>query len=97
MIGLKEIEEWVDQNAEGIIPEIPLSPTERGHVAMCLQHICWWYYENRPIGSFLTAVVKNDLLMACLRADDVNRKALFLYALFLSNKIPSDYQAKANK
>jgi len=90
-----DIRQWVEANAKGLMPEIPLSPDEVEHVSMCLEHILKWYHEGYPIGHFLTAVVKNDFSGACIRADDVNRKALYLYALFLANKIPFDYRDKA--
>ena len=77
------------------MPEIPLSFDELDHISMCMEHIYRWYYEGYPIGSFLTAVVRNDFGEACFKADDTNRKALYLYALFLANKIPFDYRKKA--
>ena len=47
------------------------------------------YIENRiPPGSFLTAVLSNDLMEACGRADDINRHALFDYCTWLFNYAP---------
>ena len=49
------------------------------------------YIENgiEP-GSFLTAVICNDLKEACGRADDTNRYRLFQYVEFFYNYAPSD-------
>lgn len=42
-----------------------------------------------PMGSFLTAIFANDFMEAAGRADDENRHALFGYARFLYNSVPS--------
>jgi len=91
----QRIREWVEQNALGLTPETLFTVDDLDHVAMCMHHIYRWYHEGYPIGDFLVSVVRNDFMEACLRADDVNRKAFYLYALFLSNKIPFDYREKA--
>jgi len=39
-------------------------------------------------GDFLTAVLQNDFMEACGRADATNRDLLFDYALFLYNDAP---------
>jgi len=41
-----------------------------------------------PPGSFLTAVLTNDLREACGRADEVNRAALYQHVFFLYNYAP---------
>ena len=41
-----------------------------------------------PVGSFLSAVICNDLTNACGCADDVNRHALFDYVQFLYQYAP---------
>ena len=94
-MNTQDIEKWVKQNATGLMPEIPLRLDEIKHISMCLEHIFQWYYKDYPIGHFLTAVVRNDFCEACYHADGTNRKALYLYAIFLANKIPSDYMKKA--
>lgn len=43
-----------------------------------------------PMGSFLTAIFANDFMEAAGRADDENRHALFGYAQFLYNHVPSN-------
>lgn len=47
-------------------------------------------YIERGIeaGSFMTAVLSNDLMGALGKADDVNRHQLFAYASFLYNEAP---------
>ena len=89
-----EIKTWVADNDKCLSSE-PLTFDEIAHVAMCLEHIQQWYYEGYPLGDFLTAVVRNDFRLACVKADEVNRKALYLYALFMYNYMPADYDAKA--
>lgn len=42
-----------------------------------------------PPGSFLTAVLSNDLFEAVGRADDANQQALVGWVLFLYNYVPS--------
>ena len=42
-----------------------------------------------PMGSFLTAIFANDFMEAAGRADNENRQALFSYARFLHNSVPS--------
>ena len=91
----EEIRDWVEQNARGLMPDIPFNDEEFDHVAMCMKHIFRWYYEGYPIGGFLTAIVRNDFSEACFHADEPNRKALYLYALFCANKIGYDYKEKA--
>ena len=92
----ENIKAWVIQNAVGLMPDIPLTIDEIDHISMCLDHLTKWYYKDHPIEDFLTAVVKNDFSEACFQADDTNRKALYLYALFLANKLPGDWRIKAN-
>ena len=89
------IRDWVEQNARGLMPETQFTDDELSHIAMCMQHIYLWYHAGYPIGDFLTAVVRNDFTEACFQADDTNRKAFYLYALFLANKIPGDWRQKA--
>lgn len=85
-----EIREYVERNNEPC-----LLPDELDHVAMCLEHVTRWYYEDYPLGDFLTAVVQNNFTEAVLRADDVNIKALKLYVWFLTWNIPGDWRQKA--
>ena len=45
---------------------------------------------GRPVGSFLHAVLSNNLMQAVWRADDHNQVALHEYAKFLCNHAPID-------
>ena len=84
------IREYAERNNE---PN--LTPDELDHVAMCMEHIQRWYYEDYPLGSFLTAVVRNNLIEAVFQADDINSKALKLYAYFLTWNLPADWRQKS--
>jgi hypothetical protein len=46
--------------------------------------------EGIPPGSFLTAVLENNLSEACGRADTTNRRTLFEHVMFLYNDAPFD-------
>lgn len=45
--------------------------------------------HHRAVGHFLTAVLSNDLLEACARADQTNRYRLFDIVDWLYNEAPS--------
>ena len=87
--------EWIRKYVGDNNSETLLTSEELDHVAMCMEHICKWYYEDCPLGSFLTAVVSNDLMEAVFQADDINLRALKLYAWFLTWNLPSDWRKKA--
>jgi len=84
-----EIRKYAEDNNE---PN--LTPEELDHVAMCMEHIQKWYYEDYPLGSFLSAVVSNNLIEAVFQADYINLKALKLYAWFLTWNLPADWREK---
>ncbi|RLC36449.1 hypothetical protein DRH29_04570 [candidate division Kazan bacterium] len=65
------------------------------HAAECMFNIYLWYWKDLPIGHFLTAVLKNDFIEACCRADSTNKMLLSMYALFLYNNVPIDFRRKA--
>ena len=47
------------------------------------------YIESgRPVGSFLEALLSNDLKETFGRADEINRMAIFDYIMFLYNDAP---------
>lgn len=49
------------------------------------------YIEHRiPPGSFLMAVLENDMMGALSRADHINQNRLHDYAVWLSNCAPSE-------
>lgn len=82
------IRKWVKSNADILMHDTVLDPEDVNHIATCLEHLYRHFTEGYPIGDFLSAVADNNLAEAVVRADDVNRKALYLYVLFLANKIP---------
>ena len=90
-----DIRQWVESNARELMVETHFTNEELDHLAMCMHHIYRWYHEGYPLGDFLTAIVQDKFTEACFRADDINRKALYLYALFLANEIGYDYRDKA--
>ncbi len=91
MMDFAAIRKYAEDNNE---PQ--LTSEELDHVAMCMEHIQKWYYEDYPLGHFLTAVVNNNLVEAVFHADDTNIKALKLYAWFLTWNLPADWRTKAN-
>ena len=96
MKELGVINKWTADNLR-LMPNVDFSSDEVDHIVMCLHHISRWYFEDFPLGNFLTAVVENDFCEAVFRADDINRKVLYLYALFCYNHLPGDWQVKADK
>jgi len=60
-----------------------------------MEHIQKWYYEDYPLGGFLAAIVRNDLMDAIRRADGVNIRALRMYAWFLTWNLPADWRQRA--
>lgn len=48
-----------------------------------------YFAARRPTGSFLHAVLENDLVQASLRADPVNRYEIATIALFLHHNFPA--------
>lgn len=48
-------------------------------------------------GTFLYAVLSNDLMKACGHADDINQPLLFRYALFLHNAAPQAATARPRR
>jgi len=72
-----------------------LDADEVVHIATCLEHLLDWYETGRPLGDFLTNLLKNDLKNTIFSADDINRKALPVYAFFLHWQLPGDYRERA--
>jgi len=66
-----------------------LTYNELAHIAQCCHHLYELHMGIRPcVGDFLTAFIKNDLWKACMLADNVNRKALWVYVQFMYNVAP---------
>jgi len=91
-MSYEEIRQYVERNNE---PN--LTSEELDHVATCMENLMKWYYDGYPLGSFLQAIVKNDLLEASIRADDTNIKALRIYAWFMTWNMPNDWRVKGLK
>lgn len=81
------IREWVVSNVK-LISDITFTLDDIDHIVLCLGHLRRHYTEGYPIGHFLSAVADNDLSKAVAKADNVNRRALYLYVLFLANELP---------
>lgn len=73
--------------------EIKLYTIKRAYVAIGLPLYMWpgleRYLEHgyKP-GQFLTAILSNDLAMACQHADDENKVLLHTWTKFLHNNVP---------
>lgn len=93
----EQVREWASRESESKILMLYEHLDEFEHVVNCLYHIILWYERKRPLGDFLTAVLKNDLMEACGRADDTNRKVLSLYVKFIYNNLPGDYRGRIRK
>lgn len=69
----------------GIQPAYAVSVPEHTKAAI------WRYVVHRiPPGSFVRAVLENDLTEAVMRADDLNLPALAAIVAFVVNEIPLD-------
>lgn len=82
------MKEWIRQN----ISWFETGDTETiDHLIRGFETIYNWYEKGWAPGGFTTAVLKNDFKQACFRADDVNRKNLHIYAMFIQWHLPSNY------
>lgn len=66
--------------AKGLAQNVP---------AHMLHAVVAWVTLGESHDDFLEAVIEGDLFAACALADDVNRHALFRYAVFFHNHAPS--------
>ena len=89
----EEVKAWAKQQSE----TRDLDEKELDHVAMCLHHLFLWHRKDYPIGHFLMAVVENDFMLACGRADSTNSRVLPIYAKFLFNCAPGNWREKAKQ
>ncbi len=65
--------------------------------AHCRVGVQAWIEHGRVPGGFLQAVIKNDLFLAAVRADQINAGAFRDYAHFFYNETPSEcYGSKDN-
>lgn len=83
-IKAQQVESWVKENAH----DYNLNDEEITVIARGL----WSMYEYKKHGikpsAFIMAVLNNDLERATTIADNINRKALALYSLFIMNMLP---------
>lgn len=54
-------------------------------------------WDRIPTGSFLRAVLENDLKMACAKADNVNRHRLFEIVNLMYNELEFECQGSPEK
>ena len=74
-----------------------LSPTNLQHIGMCLHHIYLWWLDNKSLGSFLWAFIKNDLTSTFQKADSVNWLGLGIYIEYLHWHAPQDWRTEQRK
>ncbi len=55
----------------------------------CIDGLVRWIVDGIKPGTFLCAVIRNRLVEAASYADDINRHALFAYAVFLVSYAPA--------
>ncbi len=63
-------------------------PRYRTLKASIIEGVILYVVAGVPVGSFLEAVITNDLKEACGRADDLNRYHLFDIVSLLYNEVP---------
>lgn len=56
-----------------------------------------WATQGIPPGSFLQAVLRNDLRAACERADEINRVRLYDIVAWLYNSAPAECWGSPDK
>lgn len=85
---LKHLRAGVIVGAEGLAAYIEtINPEIDGHLRSIGRSILEQFYkvvEHKP-GSFVKAVLDNDLVMAFTKADSINQKHMLFYAMLLSN------------
>jgi hypothetical protein len=91
--GAQTLDEGPMTTQTTLLPQDMAAALER-HIIRIPTHcregfLAYLQYGQRP-GSFLLAVLSNDLAEACARADDDNRPALYDYVFLLTNYAPSD-------
>jgi len=80
-LTVDDLKEWVKNYSQGC--GINLTPEEIDHVAQYMMDIYYWHTRGIPPGSFVEAVIRNDLREASWSANDINAKALVLYGKLL--------------
>jgi hypothetical protein len=84
-----EVVDWLLDQPETLTM---ITHQEVDHVASCIMSIYNWRHDNMKMGHFCTALMRNDLVGAAGCADGTNKKALFLYAMFMYNVLPANWR-----
>jgi len=98
--ALKEITKgfnYFQYVAENIPQSLMLSNDEMSHVAHGLESMVNDLVGNCSAGSFIKAVINNDLIEACRKADDINKVSLWVYAIFMRDIVPISLRHKNKK
>jgi len=95
----EDIKEWLKEQGQikFLIEKQALTKDNLNHIAMCMHHIYLAYHGIIPrsgLGHFLSAIIQNDFIEACGRADSTNKLVLPVYSNFLFNVVPMDYRNK---
>ena len=85
----KALESYVEDNST-----ILLSVEETSHIVTCLDHLLDWYETGRPLGDFLTNLLRNDLKSTLATADSTNKKGIEIYVFFCHWQLPYNYKKK---
>lgn len=78
---------YLERNGERYIPNFSqLSPEEKEHIInIGTGIICTRDHVGYPGGSFVQAIVKNNLLDSFTYADEINQKAIHFYVMMAYN------------
>ena len=85
-----QVELYYNENFKFAVPEAErLFDKEREHIVNIATSIyCTKHNIGHKGGSFVQAVVNNDLMQAFSTADDINRQVMRFYTMFLYNFSP---------
>jgi hypothetical protein len=82
-----QVQAYFDKNAEMYISILPfMSEEDKNHIVnIGTSIICTRHNIGYPGGSFVNAIVNNDLQGACANADATNVHALKFYCMMIYN------------
>ena len=86
----EDIETWIEQYPI----YLALTKEEQHHIVYCLGRLVK-AYENATtadLGHFLKAVAHNNFVDAVTIADNLNLRCIYLYAMFLNNLLPMNWE-----
>ena len=93
-----QIRAWLEgELGEETRKERNITEADLDEIERLLIHLNDWYYDpvHESLGHFLTYVLKNNFVNASCQADKTNVKALDVYARFVYNRLPPDWNSKA--